>query len=98
MSRPSLLSEEKIAIHLEEIPTWVRKDSEIEKEITTSNFAAAIGLVNSIAIFAEKRDHHPNILLYGWNKVKVTLSTHDQGGLTHLDFDLAKDIDSIQIS
>lgn len=98
MSRPNLLSEEEIATHLEDIPTWVRNDKQIEKEIVTSNFAAAVGLVNSIAVFAEKQDHHPDILLYGWNKVKVTLSTHDQGGLTKLDFELAKNIDSIKIS
>ena len=97
MTRPSLLPEDELKIYLEQIPDWFQDDIIIKKEIVTSNFATAVGFVNSVAVFAESMDHHPNITLYGWNKIRIELSTHDQGGLTILDIDLAKKIDSIKI-
>lgn len=95
MSKTKLLNEQEIKNHLSELNSWERKDSEINKEIVAANFAAAVGVVNAIAIIAEALDHHPDILLYGWNKVRVNLSTHDKGGLTELDFTLAKKIDEL---
>lgn len=97
MSRPILLDEDSIQISLKKHSDWNRNDKSIIKEVICSNFAAAIGFINSVAVFAETLDHHPDILLYGWNKIKITLSTHDKGGLTHLDFDLATKIDTIKI-
>mgnify|MGYP000971206850 CR=1 FL=1 len=98
MARPSLLDAEAIAAHMGDVPLWTQNGATIEREIPTSNFAAAIGLVNAVAILAEQADHHPDILVYGWNKVRITLSTHDQGGLTILDFRLAKAIDALSIN
>ncbi len=95
MSKTNLLNEQEIKNHLSELNSWERKDSEINKEIVASNFAAAVGVVNAIAIIAESLDHHPDILIYGWNKVRVNLSNHDKGGLTELDFTLAKKIDEL---
>lgn len=97
MARPSLLPEDELKIYLEQIPDWIQDSKIIKKEIVTSNFATAIGFINSVAVFAESMDHHPDIKLYGWNKIRIELSTHDQGGLTLLDIDLAKKIDSIKI-
>ena len=97
MSRPNLLDEDSILIGLKNLPDWNRKDKSIVKEVICSNFATAIGFINSVAVFAESLDHHPDIQLYGWNKLQITLSTHDKGGLTHLDFDLANKIDTIKI-
>jgi 4a-hydroxytetrahydrobiopterin dehydratase len=51
--------------------------------------------VSAVGVLAETADHHPDILIHGWNKVKITLSTHDQGGLTELDFALAAKIDAL---
>lgn len=95
MARPTPLPEEELTEHLKDIPMWRREGATIVREVSTSNFAAAIGLVNSIAVLAEKVDHHPDLLLYGWNKLRITLSTHDQGGLTILDIRLAKTIDAL---
>lgn len=92
------MSEEELGEHLKDIPLWRRDGATIVREIPCSDFAAAIGLVNAIALLAEKADHHPDILVYGWNKVRVTLSTHDQGGLTILDIRLAKNIDSLNMN
>ncbi len=96
MSRPQLLSEREIEDQLTDFPLWIRESSLIVKEIVCTNFPTVIGLVNSIALIAEKLDHHPDLLIYGWNKLRITLSTHDRGGLTELDFKLAKQIDDIK--
>lgn len=97
MPRPALLAEHDIVEHCKDIPLWRRDGATIVREIPCSNFAAAIGLVNAIALLAEKADHHPDITVYGWNKVRITLSTHDQGGLTILDFRLASSIDALKV-
>ncbi|KXB97357.1 MAG: hypothetical protein AA908_07215 [Chlorobi bacterium NICIL-2] len=67
----------------------------IVREIVAPNFLAAVGLINAIALAAEKLDHHPDILLYGWNKLRISSTTHDRGGLTELDFKLASEIDAL---
>ena len=90
-----LLSEEEINLYNNEIPLWQQKDNSLVRELSAPNFIAAVGMVNAIAIAAEKLDHHPDILIYGWNKIRITTTTHDKGGLTKLDFDLAKKIDEI---
>ena len=95
MARPKLLTEEEINDYLEDFPFWQLSDKEIIREISAANFAAAVGIVNSIAVLAETADHHPDILIYGWNKLRITLSTHDAGGLTEYDFNLAKKIDEL---
>lgn len=99
MARPPLLSAEQITKALSDIPLWRLSDDtpppKIVRELSAANFVAAVGIINAIAILAESADHHPDILLYGWNKVRVSLSTHDQGGLTELDIALAKKIDEL---
>lgn len=95
MARPTILTETELAEHLKDIPMWRLEGATVVRELPTSNFAAAIGLVNAVAVLAEKADHHPDLLVYGWNKVRITLSTHDQGGITILDIRLAKDIDAL---
>ncbi|MCG8492357.1 MAG: 4a-hydroxytetrahydrobiopterin dehydratase [Sneathiellales bacterium] len=89
-------TEEQIIESLEDLPLWKKEGDSIFKELVAPNFAGAIGIVNAIAIIAEKADHHPDILLYAWNKIRVTLSTHDIGGLTNKDFKLAAEIDELK--
>lgn len=98
MSRPNLLDEAAIKDELEELSNWKLKDDTIVREIVASDFVSAIGFVNSVAIIAETMDHHPDIQVYGWNKVRVSVSTHDAGGLTELDFKLARKVDSIKLN
>jgi 4a-hydroxytetrahydrobiopterin dehydratase len=59
------------------------------------NFLSAVGFMNAVAVCAEVADHHPDMLIFSWNKVKISLATHDRGGLTELDFALAAKIDAI---
>ncbi|MDX9789556.1 MAG: 4a-hydroxytetrahydrobiopterin dehydratase [Candidatus Kapaibacterium sp.] len=95
MNRPNLLTEEEINFRIEDLHLWKREGNQIIRETVAANFAAAVGIINSIAIISEAMDHHPDIQLYGWNKLRITLSTHDKGGLTKLDFELAKKIDDL---
>lgn len=67
----------------------------IEREWKLADFAAAIAFVNRVAELAEQANHHPDIVLHGWNKVRLTLSTHSEGGLTDADFALAEEIDRL---
>lgn len=73
---------------------WVAVDEKaIQKEYRFKNFAQAIVFINDVARLAESEGHHPDILLYNWNKVRLTLSTHAIGGLSENDFILASKID-----
>lgn len=95
MPRPPKLSEEAIVQRLTLVPDWQRAQQTIEREFGFKNFIAALGFVQSVGLLAELADHHPNIFLHSWNKVRITLWTHDQGGLTELDFALAQKINSL---
>ena len=90
----SLLSDEEIAAALVESP-WERDGAAIAREVELTDFAAAIALVNRVAEAAEAANHHPDILVHGWNKVRLTLSTHSEGGLTVADFALAASLDAL---
>ena len=72
---------------------WRREGDAIVREWKLADFAAAIALVNRVAELAEQANHHPDIHLYGWNKVRLELSTHSEGGVTQADLDMAARID-----
>jgi 4a-hydroxytetrahydrobiopterin dehydratase len=74
---------------------WSREGGAIVREWTLGDFAAAIAFVNRVADLAERANHHPDVLVHGWNHVRLTLSTHSQGGLTDADFELAGEIDRL---
>jgi len=65
------------------------------RELKFDDFAAALAFVDRVGEAAEAANHHPDILLHGWNKVRLTLSTHSEGGLTGADFDLAARLDGL---
>jgi 4a-hydroxytetrahydrobiopterin dehydratase len=77
----TLLSEQETADRLAS-SDWRREDQ-------------AIALVNRVAEVAEAQNHHPDILVHGWNKVRLELSTHSEGGLTDADFEMAARIDDL---
>jgi 4a-hydroxytetrahydrobiopterin dehydratase len=90
------LSQEQIQAQLASVARWTLRDGEaIERDFELANFAAAIALVNAVAEVAEEANHHPDMLLHGWNKLRLTLSTHSEGGLTESDFALARRIDAL---
>lgn len=93
MSNIVIASEGEVQDFLQENPLWTVENNSLVREIVAPNFVTAVGLINSIAILAEKYDHHPDISLYGWNKLRVVLTTHSANGITSKDFCLAKEID-----
>jgi len=91
-------SVEEINDFLNENPQWVQSGNQIVRELVASNFVSAIGVVNSIAILSEKYNHHPDIYIYGWNKIRITLTTHSNGNITDIDLLLAKEIEKIKFN
>lgn len=90
----TLLTEEQIEQQLKELKGWTQAGNAITKTVKLQDFVRAMGFVNSVALLAEKMDHHPDIDIR-WNTVHLTLSTHSAGGLTEYDFKLAKHIDQL---
>ena len=78
-----------------ETPGWDIGKAKMEKEYVFRNFTGAIDFVNKIAEIAEAENHHPDILVHGYKKVKIELTTHAIGGLSENDFILAAKIDKI---
>ena len=76
----------------DQTPEWSLVGESITRTFQFDGFTESIEFVNRIADVAEHADHHPDILIR-WNKVTLTLSTHDAGGITEKDFDLATEAD-----
>ena len=74
---------------------WKTENNRWIKEFIFSNFIQAIEFVNKIAILAEKADHHPDIYIHSYKKVRIELFTHSRGKITDKDYDLAKEIDNL---
>jgi 4a-hydroxytetrahydrobiopterin dehydratase len=92
----SPLDDAGVRQRLAAVPEWrLGEHSEIVRDLSFADFAAAIAFVNRVAEVAEAVNHHPDILVHGWNKVRLTLSTHSQSGLTDADFQLAGQIDGL---
>lgn len=79
-----------------ELPDWQMVDGRdaISRTFKFADFSAAFGFMSRVALAAEKLDHHPEWLNV-WNRVEITLSSHDAGGLTERDLKLAKIIDKL---
>jgi 4a-hydroxytetrahydrobiopterin dehydratase len=74
---------------------WRRDGGAIVRDRKLDDFKAAMAFVNQVADAAEEANHHPDILVHGWNQVRLTLSTHSEGGLTRNDLEMAKRIDAL---
>jgi 4a-hydroxytetrahydrobiopterin dehydratase len=88
------LTPAQIKSALQTVPHWKRKGAAIRRTYEFKDFPAAIKFVNAIARVAEKAWHHPDIDIR-WNEVTLVLTTHDAGGLTEKDFDLAQKFDRL---
>jgi 4a-hydroxytetrahydrobiopterin dehydratase len=74
---------------------WRREGDAIVRDLQFADFAEAMAYVNRVAELAEEANHHPDILVHGWNRVRLTLTTHSAGGLTDNDFQMARRIDGL---
>ena len=90
----ALLDDNEITQRLE-TSQWGRVENAIRRDFEFKDFAQAMEFVNVVAGIAEDRNHHPDILVHGWNKVRLTVTNHSEGGLTEADFGLAHAIDAI---
>lgn len=90
----ALLSDDEIAERLRG-SEWRREGDEIVRDRKLDDFAAAMAFANRVAEAAEEANHHPDILVHGWSKVRLSLTNHSQGGLTEADFSLAARIDEL---
>jgi 4a-hydroxytetrahydrobiopterin dehydratase len=87
------LAQDVVEQRLAELPEWSRSGDSIQRTLSFENFAGAMEFVNRIAELAEAQQHHPDIMIR-YNKVTLTLSTHDAGGITERDFALAREADA----
>lgn len=90
-----ILNKKEAESRLPSNSNWTFENNSIEKEFTFSDFSNSVAFIVKVGIEAEKADHHPDILLHSWNKVKITLSTHSEGGITEKDINLAEKIEKL---
>lgn len=91
---PAKLNDAEISTRLNDLSGWTRSNDEIRKTFTFATFPAAIAFVTHVGFLAEAAGHHPDFDIR-YNKVTLALTTHDAGGLTANDFDLAAQIDEV---
>jgi len=90
----SPLSEEQIDQRLDRLSGWVQDENRIRKEFSFADFVEAVNFVDALVKPAESANHHPDLTV-SWGSVTVSLTTHDEGGLTEKDFELAEITDQI---
>jgi 4a-hydroxytetrahydrobiopterin dehydratase len=88
------LSTDQIAALPQELPKWTLVGGKLRRELRFADFVEAFGFMSQVALVAEAMGHHPewsNV----WNRVVIELTTHDTGGLSNLDVQLARRIDGL---
>ena len=89
------LSEEHVKTQLSTLKGWELSGNSITKLFRFEDFVSSVDFVNKLVPIAEKMEHHPDLEIKNYNQVTISLTTHDEGGLTDLDFELAREIEKI---
>jgi len=92
--RTPRLGEPELRAGLARLPLWALREGKLRREFACADFSEAFGFMARVALLAEKADHHPD-WSNSWNKVVIELTSHDAGGLTQRDLDLAAAIDRV---
>jgi 4a-hydroxytetrahydrobiopterin dehydratase len=92
----SVLNKDEANARLNKVKSWKFIDNKISREFELKDFKSALNFVNQVGAEAESMDHHPDILMHSWNKVKISVNTHSEGGVTEKDFKLAEKIEAIK--
>jgi 4a-hydroxytetrahydrobiopterin dehydratase len=74
---------------------WQDTGEALQRDLRFKDFAEAMAYVNRVAAVAEEANHHPDILVHGWNKVRLSLYTHSEGRITDADRAMAARIDGL---
>jgi 4a-hydroxytetrahydrobiopterin dehydratase len=90
-----VLSDDEIRRRLQDLPGWELTPQGIRKTFRRADFRDAIRLVTAVADLAEQANHHPDILVAGYNRVTFTVMTHSEGGVTDKDIALARQIEQV---
>lgn len=88
------LTPTEIQSHLASLPDWTLEGNSIQTILTFKNFIDAIAFINKVVAPAEAAGHHPDLHI-SYNKVTISLTTHDAGGLTQQDFAMAKTLSAL---
>lgn len=94
MSKLVKLSDAKLAVALLKLPDWKLKGGKLHREYKFADFVAAFGFMTGVSLVAQRMDHHPEWFNV-WNTVRVDLATHDAGGITTLDVNLARSMEEL---
>ncbi|QKY68701.1 4a-hydroxytetrahydrobiopterin dehydratase [Lentibacillus sp. CBA3610] len=89
-----ILNEKQIQTNLDQVPGWEHIEGYLTKTYKFADFNASLAFVNSVGELAEEADHHPDIVIQ-YNKVNLSLRTHDEEGITSKDFNLAGKIEKL---
>ena len=95
MAKLAKLSDSQVTQRLAKLNGWRRERSAITKEFVLKSFTGATRFVSKIAPIANAMDHHPDVEIYRYKRVRILLTTHSAGGLTKNDFALAAKIDKL---
>jgi 4a-hydroxytetrahydrobiopterin dehydratase len=93
-ARTPKLSAAKLRAGIARLPHWKSRAGRLRREFVFADFSEAFAFMTRVALLAEKADHHPD-WSNAWNKVVIELTSHDAGGLTQRDLDLARAIDAL---
>jgi 4a-hydroxytetrahydrobiopterin dehydratase len=91
---PEVLTKDDLKRLLRKIPEWELEGKKITRTFEFDDFEEAIDFVNDVAEIAEEAQHHPDIDIR-WSKVTLSLTTHEAGGITDVDFEVAERIDNL---
>lgn len=96
MARPARLTDAELQVALATVPGWEVRDGKLHRTFTFADFSQAWGFMSRAALAAEKMDHHPD-----WSNVyaavHIDLHTHDAGGITRLDIELAQQMNALAV-
>ncbi|OQX13712.1 MAG: 4a-hydroxytetrahydrobiopterin dehydratase [Thiothrix lacustris] len=88
------LDDEALAVILESLPGWVLRDNKLHRVLTFTDFVEAFGFMAQVALVAERMNHHPEWCNV-YKTLAISLTTHDAGGITHRDIELAQTINRL---
>jgi 4a-hydroxytetrahydrobiopterin dehydratase len=94
MTRPTRLTQAELDAQLKDVPGWAESNGKLHRELKLGTFRRAFALMTKIAAVADDMDHHPEWFNV-YDRLRIDLATHDAGGISALDIDLAKRINQL---